>query len=330
MQNVILLARTIRDKKKLPIKQPLSKLFIISKDTNVLDQLKKLENYITEELNVFGVEYKSNEQDYVIYKISPNFQAIGERLGKPSIKVLRPVIEKLTEEQVHNYTKSGSIKITGTDNTEYELLAGEIVVDPTFSDKYLKDPKCGCASNLEGCAMLDIEITDELNRVRVARELGNHIQMARKEAGVNVEDAIDIYYSVNGEDVDGILKQHMDIVKKIIKVPFVELKHMPKISDVIYKDQYETVWNSKSQGVTYILCHSHIVVDIEELKKKVDGAKPAAINKALRDLKQKPYSEAKKELESGSLKVLVEKSEVILEKDKFEFVGIEDYVKSRK
>ena len=178
--------------------------------------------------------------------------------------------------------------------------------------------------------MLDIEITDELNRVRVARGLGNHIQMARKEAGVNVEDAIDIYYSINGEDVDGILKQYMDVVKKIIKVPFVELKHMPKISDVIYKDQYETVWNSKSQGVTYILCHSHIVVDIEEMKKKVDGAKPAAINKALRDLKQKPYSEAKKELESGSLKVLVEKSEVILEKDKFAFVGIEDYVKSRK
>lgn len=393
MQNVILLGRTIRDRKKLPVKQPLSTLTIISKNTKTLEDLKKLENYITDELNVVAVEYKSNESDYVHYKITPNFQAIGERLGKTVVKFLKSPIEKLEEPQIQEYNKNGKLNVKGEDGKDYELVEGEIVVDPTFLDNYLKDAKCGCASNIDGCVMINTEVTEELNRIRVARELSNSIQMARKDANVNVEDAIAIYYSVEGEELKKLLDEHMQVVKKIVKVPFVELRYMPSIVNVIYKDTYTTPLNGKSQSVTFFICQSHLYFDIEAVKKKAtrvkvdpkveqkveakveqkeedksktkeeaDGeaktgknkgkkkkepkqkdkkpvdAKPkeelmiktAALNNVLRKLLTTPYTEAKEHLKSGSMKLEVDKEELVLENGKEVFTSVEDYVNSKK
>eukprot|EP01022_Parablepharisma_sp_SALTPOND_P024585 TRINITY_DN548_c0_g1_i2.p1 TRINITY_DN548_c0_g1~~TRINITY_DN548_c0_g1_i2.p1 ORF type:complete len:1066 (-),score=166.42 TRINITY_DN548_c0_g1_i2:6868-10065(-) len=329
MQNIILLGRTIRDRKKLPVKQPLSTLTVVSKDTKMLQSLKKLEKYIAEELNVLSVDYKENETDYVSYKISPNFQAIGERLGKSVIKPLRPAIEKMSESQIREYAQTGSIKLKDKEGKEYELLEGEIIIDPTFADKYSKDPNCGCASNLDGCVLMDIKITDELNKIRMARELGNHIQMARKEAGINIEDAIDIYYTVEGAELKGILEAHMAPVRQIVKVPVVELKHMPKFAHVIYKDQYETTFGKNTQRVTYVLAQAHLVFDLEAIKKKFEKVKTATLNKSLKKVLEMPYAEARKELEKGSLKVEIEKKEVELERGKEAFAGIEEYLKSK-
>jgi isoleucyl-tRNA synthetase len=330
MQNVILLGRTIRDKKKLPVKQPLSTFTIISKNVKTLEDLKKVENYIIEELNVFMVDYKSNESDYVNYKIGPNFQAIGERLGKPVVKFLKPVIEKLEEAQIQEYNKNGMLKVKGEDNKEYELLEGEIVVDPKFLDNYAKDAKLGCASNIDGCVMIDIQVTEDLNKIRIARELSNSIQMARKEANVNMEDVIEVYYLVEGEDLKKILNEHMQIIKKIIKVPFVELHYMPSIVNVIYKDNYNTTLNGKSQVVTFVICQSHLYFDIEAVKCKAAKVKIAALNNVLRKFLGIPYAEAKNQLKDGNVKLEVEKEELILEKGKDVFTNVEEYLNSKK
>jgi isoleucyl-tRNA synthetase len=329
MQNVILLGRTIRDKNKLPVKQPLSLLTVISKDAKTLENLKKLESYVMEELNVFAVDYKSNEADYVNYKISPNFQAISERLGKPAVKVLKSVIEKLEEPQIQEYAKNGALKVKGEDGNEYELFEGEIIVDPKFLDKYLKDPKCGCASNVYGCAMMNIEITEDLNKVRVARELSNSIQMARKEANVNVEDVIEVYYTTEGEEVKKTLDEHMGVVTRIIKAPFVELKYMPSVVKVIYKDQYNTSLSGKEQRVTYFICQSHLVFNVEAVKQKFTKVKAVSLNNALRKFLETPYAEAKNQLEKESVRLEVDKEELELEKGKEVFGSIEEYLKSK-
>ena len=332
MQNVILLGRTIRDRKKLPVKQPLSTLTVVSKDPKMLMSIKKLEKYVAEELNVLAIEYKENESDYVTYKIGPNFQAIGERLGKPIIKVLRPVIEKMNEAQIREYALNGSIKLKDNEGKEYELLEGEIIIDPTFAEKYSKDPDCGCASNLDGCVLINIKITDELNKTRIAREVANHIQMVRKEAGVNIEDAIDIYYSIEGAELKSIVETNMGTIRQIVKVPVLEFKHMPRLSNMIYKDQYETtiVPNAPVQRMTYMLSHCHVAFDVEAIKTKMGKVKTAALNKALKKVMETPYAEVRKELEKGNLKVEVDKKEVTLERGKEVFADIEEYLKSKK
>ncbi len=330
MQNIILLGRLIRDRKKLPVKQPLSTLTVVSKDAKVLQSIKKLEKYVAEELNVLSIEYKENEADYVSYKVSPSFQAIGERLGKPAIKPLRPLIEAMDNEQIREYALNHSIKLTDKQGKVYELQEGEIVVEPTFAPKYSKDPDCGCASNLDGCVLISLKITEELNRIRIARELANSIQMSRKEAGINIEDAIDIYYTVEGEEMKKVIGLNMAAIKQVVKVPVVELKYMPKHAHVVIKDQYETATPTGTQSITYMVCSAHLAFDIEAINKKYEKVKPAALSRALKKYLETPYGEARKALETGSVHIAVDKVDLVLEKGKEAFADIEEFLAAKK
>lgn len=328
MQNVILLGRTIRDRKKLPVKQPLSTLTVVSKDPKMIASIKILEKYITEELNVVNIDYKENEHDYVSYKISPNFNPIGERLGKQIIKTLRPLIEKMNEAQIREYAQNGSIKLVDKDGKEYEMLEGEIIIDPTFADKYSKDPDCGCASNLDGCVLINVKITDELKKIRIARELSKAIQKARKDAGINIEDAIEIYYTVEGAKLKEIIEANAAVIRPIVKVPLIDIKYMPKFARVIYKDSYETTID-ELQRFTFLLVHTHVAFDNEAIKQKLGNIKIASVTKELKKILDTPYSEVRKELEKG-LKITVDKKEYILEKDKEVFADVEEYLKKHK
>ena len=331
MQNIILLGRLIRDQKKLPVKQPLSMMTVVSKDTKMLQSIKQLEKYVAEELNVLAIDYKENEADYVSYKVSPNFQALGERLGKPMIKPLRPVIESMNNEQIREYALNNTIKLKDKEGKEYELLEGEIVINPTFAPKYSKDPDCGCASNLDGCVLINVKITEELNKIRLARELANHIQMARKEAGVNIEDAIDVFYVAEGAEIKGLVESHMTAIKQVLKVPMIEARYMPKFAHVIHKDQYETTMEkSGPQRVLYMICQCHLSFDLDAIKKKYEKVKASVLNKALRKFMETPYAEAKKMLDTGRIILTVEKTQLVLEKGKEVFSDIEEYTNAKK
>jgi isoleucyl-tRNA synthetase len=325
MQGVIILGRLVRDKKNLPVKQPLSLLSVITKDTKMLQSVKELEKYVTEELNILSVEYKENQGDYAKFNVSPNFKVIGERLGKQVIKPLKPAIEKMTPEQIKEYVTNKQITLEG-----HTLLEGEIVIEPVFLEKYSNDKDFGCASNLDGCIMLSIKITEELNKIRIARELASHIQKARKEGGVNIEDAVEIYYAAEGADIKAIIEANKLVIRQVVKVPLIELKYMPKHAIVLFKDQYEaTVGTNGPQRISYLICQSHLVLDNEALAKKYK-LKPAVFHKILKNMLAMPYSDAKKALESGSITITADGVTVVLEKGKEVYPTIEEYLAAKK
>ena len=328
MQNIILLGRTIRDKKKLPIKQPLYDLTIIMKDVNKINSIKPLEKYIADELNVFSVKYNTNESDYVHYKITPNYQAIGNRLGKQVIKVLKPIIENLTDTQIKEYNEQGYIILKDKERNEYKLVEGEIAIAPIFFDKYVNDPKCGSACNSEGNVLMNVEVSDELNKIRITRELANHIQMARKDANVNIEDTIIVYYSVEGADLKQLITNNIDSIKKVLRVPLVDMLLMPCVLEVIHKDQYTTSISGNEQKVDYILGRSHVVFDTESIKQKLDNAKE--LDKALKDIIKEPYDKVKQAILKEQLTIRVDDKELVLNDGKEIFLNIEEYIKAKK
>jgi isoleucyl-tRNA synthetase len=269
MQNIIVLGRQIRDRQTLPIKQPLRTLTIICKDPQQLQAIRSLDRYIAEELNVLSIVYKDCEQEYVECKARPNFQAITERLGKQVIKSVKPLVEGMSADQIHAYGQQGQITLTDSEGQHYAFVKGDIVVERTFLERYAKDPTLGCAANIEGCITLDIKVTDDLERLRIARELANSIQMSRKECGVNIEDAIVIYYIVEGAPLSALVAEHLAAVKAIVKAPIVELRHMSKYSHVICKDQYETTLAGTPQRVLYFICQAHVAINEAVLAQKL-------------------------------------------------------------
>ena len=65
MQQVILLGRQKREEVKIGLRTPLSRLTIVNSDAALLEDMRSLEGYVRDELNVQSVEYSADESAYI-------------------------------------------------------------------------------------------------------------------------------------------------------------------------------------------------------------------------------------------------------------------------
>ena len=175
--------------------------------------------------------------------------------------------------------------------------------------------------------MLNTEITEDLKKLRATRELTNHIQKTRKDAGINIEDSINIYYSVDGDEIKKIVESNISSIKKILRVPLINIKHMPNMIEMVYKDQYTTKVNGKVQTVDYILVKSHVIFDMKNIKKKLGNVRISELNKSIKEIIRRPYAEVNKELYEGELQIKIDNKEIKLQSGKDVFAKIEEYIK---
>lgn len=77
MQNVIEMARNLREKKGVSLKQPIQSLSVFYEDIAHLDSLRVLEKYIREEVNCAEVVYSSEVTLYLEKQAVPNHKLLG-------------------------------------------------------------------------------------------------------------------------------------------------------------------------------------------------------------------------------------------------------------
>ena len=199
MNQIILLGRQKRNQVKIKVKTPLSRLTVIHKDKELLDEIARLENYIKTELNVKTVEYDQDEAKYINFFTKPNFPALGKRLGKQMGK-FTGMIKKLSEEQIANFEETGSIELDGETFTN-----GDIDIFREAREGH--DALSNSLISIE----IDCELTPELLREGLAREVVNRIQRSRKDSGLNVGDRIAL--NVRGDaDLQLAIKEHEDYI----------------------------------------------------------------------------------------------------------------------
>ena len=203
MQQVILLGRQKREEVKIGLRTPLSRLTIVNSDTALLEDMRSLEGYVRDELNVQSVEYSADESAYIELYAKPNFPLLGKRLGK-RMKAFAGVIADLDIGQISELQNNGEIQLT---------VAGE---SETFSSEEIQVQQQARAgtntvSNRQIAVDLDCQLTPELIRGGYAREVVNRIQRARKDQGFDVSDRIAVTYAAQGELAQAIA-EHRDYI----------------------------------------------------------------------------------------------------------------------
>ena len=215
MQQVILLGRQKREEVKIGLRTPLARLTVVHRDQALLDEMRALGDYISEELNVRSVAYASNEEDYIELVAKPNFPLLGKRLGK-GMKAFQQAIGTLDAQSIARLQADGSIEIEGeVFNTE------EIQVLQQAR------PGTNTVSNSRVAVDLDCELTPELIRGGLAREVVNRIQRARKEAGFAVSDRIEVAYAAQGEVAQAATEHAEYIAGEVLALKF---EQMPDVS----------------------------------------------------------------------------------------------------
>lgn len=89
--------------------------------------------------------------------------------------------------------------------------------------------------------ILNIVLDDNLKVLGVARELTNKIQKLRKSSGVQIDDAIEVFFSQPGADsamIKSVLENHSDKIKKMIKKPFLPLSDKKDGAQLIAEEEF--------------------------------------------------------------------------------------------
>ncbi len=190
MQRVIELARVSRERRTVGLKTPLRSLVVIHSDPVYLEDIKSLEGYITEELNIQDLVLSSDEAKYnVQYSVIADWPVLGKKLKKDVQKV-KKALPGLTSEQVHQFVLDGSIVVD-----KIKLEAGDLVVKRGLKDdessKFLETN-----TDEDVLTILDAEIYPELADEGLAREIINRVQRLRKKAGLQPTDDVKMEYRV--------------------------------------------------------------------------------------------------------------------------------------
>jgi isoleucyl-tRNA synthetase len=217
MQRVIELARVSRERRTVGLKTPLKTLVVIHPDPVYLKDIKSLEGYITEELNIRDLVLSSDEGKYnVQYSVSADWPVLGKKLKKDVQKV-KKALPGLTSEQVHKFVLDKSIVVD-----EIKLEEGDLVVKRGLKDD---DSSKHLETNTDDdvLTILDAELYADLADEGLAREIINRVQRLRKKAGLQPTDDVKMEYKVLSDpDNIGLAKaftEQSNVIEKALRRP---------------------------------------------------------------------------------------------------------------
>jgi isoleucyl-tRNA synthetase len=178
------LTRTLRGSAGIRVRQPLARLWIAlpGGDLRERDALLSL---VRAEVNVRDVELIGDESDLVDRRVKVLLPKIGKRLGAQI-----PAVMAAARDGAVEFHADGSVTLGGV-----TLAPDEVEIHAT--------PRPGTVvAGDEGLVIvLDTELTPDLVAEGDARELQRAIQDLRKDAGLELDDRIDLWVANAADDV---------------------------------------------------------------------------------------------------------------------------------
>jgi isoleucyl-tRNA synthetase len=175
-QRAVDLARALRSANRLKTRQPLARAWVAAPggDGALSHDLLDI---VASEINVKEVEPISDGSDLVGRRVKVLLPKVGKRLG-PAI----PAVMAAARDGTATFHDDGSVTLAGE-----TLAADEVEIQAT--------PRPGTAvAEDDGLVMvLDTALTDELRAEGDARELARAVQDLRREAGLELDDRIELW-----------------------------------------------------------------------------------------------------------------------------------------
>ncbi|KAG5933351.1 Isoleucine--tRNA ligase, cytoplasmic [Claviceps monticola] len=245
MQRVIDLARVSRERRGIGLKTPLKTLIVLHHDAQYLEDIRSLERYITEELNIRELLLSSDEASYdVQLSVTADWPILGKKLRKDMARVKR-ALPSLSSDQVKEYMQTGKILVDGI-----VLEAGDLLVRRGVREN-ATIRSLEVNSDNDVLTILDSEIDPSLAQEGLAREVINRVQRLRKKAGLHATDDVKMDYQVLS-DPDNIglaqaLASQSGMIEKTLRRSLDPFQKGAKLERLIAEEKQEV------QQATFIL-----------------------------------------------------------------------------
>ena len=193
-RDMVELGRRVRNEARVKVRQPLRRALVHhAGDQGALEPLLPL---VAEELNVREVVFSESAQELAEWRARPNFKVLGPRLGR-----------RVKEVAAALAADDGGLASALARGEVVTVRAGgeDVALEPGDVD-LVQETRAGWGAAAQGglTLALDLEITSDLRLEGLARDLVRLIQDARKSAGLEVTDRIEVALETSGEIAEAV------------------------------------------------------------------------------------------------------------------------------
>lgn len=191
-QTVTSLVLSLRRRANLKVRQPLSHIMIPAVDEEQRNAIEAVSDLLKNELNVKDVKIVGSEDGVLVKRVKPDFKKLGPKFGK-SMKSVASAISSMSQQDIAGLEATGKVTldINGTpaviESQDVEIISEDI-------------PGWLVANEGNVTVALDINVTDELRREGIAREIVNRVQNIRKSRDYEITDRIQLTIDPLDED----------------------------------------------------------------------------------------------------------------------------------
>jgi len=204
------LGRSARKAEKIRVRQPLSEVIVVTRNTEDRERARRQEDVILTELNIKKMDFADDQSEFVSFRVTPDFSKLGPRFG-PRMPAVKKAFENGTEETYK--AMKDSLDAGGTCSLDID---GEVF---TFTDDEVSvgmESRKGyaAASGSRIAAVLHTELTPELESEGIAREVVHNLQMLRKGEKLDYQTRINAYIKTESSTIKDAIEKHRGYIKK--------------------------------------------------------------------------------------------------------------------
>ena len=202
-QTITSMTLALRRKVNIKVRQPLQQIMIPAVSEEQKQHIEAVKELIKTEVNVKDLVFVEG-QGVLVKKVKCNFRTMGKKFGK-LMKGIAAAVAELTQEQIAELDTVGKLPLA---------VAGENVIIEKEDVEIISEDIPGWLVANEGnlTVALEVELTDELRREGMARELINRIQNIRKETGFEITDHINVVIAPN-DQTDAAIQSFGEYIK---------------------------------------------------------------------------------------------------------------------
>ena len=194
-QKITSMVLALRRKVNIKVRQPLAQVMIPATNDEQRKRIEAVADLIKHEVNVKELTF-AEKQGMMVKKVKCNFRTMGKKFGK-LMKGIATSADTFTQEQISELESNGSLLID-VDGQQVKILTEDVEI---ISEDV---PGWEVANDGNVTVALEIELTEDLKREGLAREVINRIQNMRKDNGFEITDRINVTIGENDKLRDAL------------------------------------------------------------------------------------------------------------------------------
>ncbi len=196
VREAVELGRAARAQAKVKVRQPLGEAVVVAREAE-REAIERLSGIVLDELNVKRLRFVDDADELGVWELKANYRALGPRFGKQMPQVAAAV-EALEASSAAATLRGGGRVGVSIDGHEHTLSADDVQLVLQPREGYQLERAGGHA------VALDLELDEALRHEGLAREVVHAVQSARKNAGLAIEDRIELSLAGDEELLEAV------------------------------------------------------------------------------------------------------------------------------